>query len=87
MGSSQDPLKEKVLGQMCSQYRQNLHTIVKILKRFCAPVGKELLFLNSCPPDAATSSVSLGTRDTAHYSGAPPGPCSKAGQHSYPTGH
>ena len=48
--SSQYPLKQKTLGQCTVSTDGTTIPIVKLLKYFCSPVGKALLFLSSHPP-------------------------------------
>lgn len=50
MGSSQCPLKQKMLGQCIVSTDGTTIPIVKLMKYFCTPVGKGLLFLSSHPP-------------------------------------
>lgn len=49
MGSSQCPLKQKMLGQCIVSTDGTTIPIVKLMKYFCTPVGKGLLFLSSHP--------------------------------------
>lgn len=50
MRSSQYPLKQQMLGQCTVSTDGTTIPIVKLLKYFCSPVGKGLLFLSSHPP-------------------------------------